>query len=197
MSGHCGQDPQSQPSGPLGSPIGEVWGRCLLARLPAGPPGCRARLSRALPAPLWAGAPGHGCSGGHPGGPSPGDPQLPLGALLIKHDFTPRRLSQQVISELTRHQGAFQKPGRSPGRSCWHRMGLDAKTVHWTKDLLVRRGERPDGTSQRQVGGQSPSPFANLGAGRMGLSRWTSRGDPSMERSGPVTAGMCPSFLHL
>lgn len=35
------------------------------------------------------GPPGTAASGGHPGGPSPGDPQLSLGALLIKHDFTP------------------------------------------------------------------------------------------------------------
>lgn len=125
-----------------------------------------------------------------------GDPHLSLGASLIKHDFTPRRLNQQVLSE-ARHRGAFQKPGRSPGLSCWHRKGLDEKTVHRTEDLLVGRGRRPDGTSQRQVGGQPPSRFANLGAGRMRLSRWTSRGDSSTERSGPVTAGMCPSFLRL
>lgn len=64
-----------------------------------------------------------------------GDPQLSLGALLIKHDLTPRRLSQQALSEATRHRDAFQNTGRSPGLSCWHRKRPDVKTVHRAEDF--------------------------------------------------------------
>lgn len=79
-------------------------------------------------------------------------PAAVLGALLIQHDFMPEGLANRCYQRLRDTKGAFQKPWKV-GLSCWHRMGLDAKTVHWTRRPFGGKGTKCPDRTKSEAGG--------------------------------------------